>query len=319
MSIRRSVAPFAAAIAFAPAANGEADRWPQLEYSAPPSCPTKQAFLTRLREHDVARAEVPIVVTIAPGQGAFRGRATITSGRRTALRDVEATECADVAEALAFVLAVALEELAAPPLSTAAPSSAVPVEPPPVPARAPPPPPEPSRALRVAVGAQVGAQGALAPDVSPTVGAFFDATWQRVGAFAPSVRLLFEGARAPVVDVGTESARFTFLGASTYACPVRFGESLGTITLRPCVLAQVGVLSAAAEGAPSVRTETRAWWAMGAVARGRWDFAPPVGLEIELGALAPITRDRFLFQPATVVHDVPAVGGLARFGVVFEF
>jgi hypothetical protein len=49
--------------------------------------------------------------------------------------------------------------------------------------------------------------------------------------------------------------------------------------------------------------------------RARWQVWLPVFLEVDAGAIVPVTRNTFVFDPETVLYEVPAVSERVSGGV----
>ncbi len=223
---------------------------------------------------------------------------------RVTVRNVAGATCSEVISALAVIAAVL-------------------VEPSPTAERPESPPSAASRAEggRLGLGASVGfvVQGAVAPQPRPGVG--FEASIDyETGSFAsPLFALAYQrtlGTAEAPTDNGTAELEWWTVRASL--CPVRWPET-GKLALRPCGLFDLGRL----EGT-GIDTELEAsagitWVAPGASAR--LDAAPVdwLALTVEVGVLAPLNRDRFVFDPGLVAYRPPGVGGLARLALGGRF
>lgn len=63
------------------------------------------------------------------------------------------------------------------------------------------------------------------------------------------------------------------------------------------------------------KVQSAPWFAAGALARVEWSATHDVSLELEGGAVVPAYRDRYVFLPGVVAHEIPAVAVVASAGV----
>lgn len=148
----------------------------------------------------------------------------------------------------------------------------------------------------------------------------------RAEVFAPSIRVF--GARSLDVErsrsasagaVGTASLRWTYAGFDV--CPVRIGLA-PTLSLRPCVELNAGVLEADSSGSNGVsqpRDRERAWVATDLHGRLAWKPVGFLALELEGGAMVPFVRETFLFLPRTDVYHAPILAFFGRAGASVRF
>jgi len=172
-------------------------------------------------------------------------------------------------------------------------------------------------ALRVGVGGQAAGVVAIAPTVTPGVFLFGDVAWIRDGLLAPTVRLGALLATSEKVRSSAGTGRFTWAAAHLEGCPLRIRS--GPLSIVPCALLEVGVLTGQGAGDSYAREIARPWVAPGIL--GRAEFRVVEGLSLEAqGALTfPLVRDTFYLEPATTLHDVPALGGAVGGGLLVHF
>jgi hypothetical protein len=289
----------------------------RLAYRAPPGCPDEAAFVARVRARttkvrlawagEAARAfTVAVEKTPAP-----LGRVIVENRDHSeATRQVQADTCADVVDALALVVALAVDPMAMSPTEAASP-------------QAPPAAPSPSARQPAHLPGDGGVFGgvdvALASDVEPRIvvaGSPY-VGWRATGArlFAPSLRLAFILATTGMIPLTGGTAAFTWTVGRLDGCPIAWPR--GALRVAECMRLEAGALEAAAGTEVSgPRTVLRAWVAAGALARAEWSFFPPVFVDIEAGALVRVTQDRFYFSPGnTPAFDVPPLGATAGVGV----
>ncbi len=316
-----------------------------LDYSAPVGCPSEQEFEARVhaRTHRVQFApnekEARVFdVRLEKGSPAT-GRVTVRRAQSAeGTRNVRADTCSDVADALALVVALAVDPTA---LSAPPPAPAPAVEPPPVvdvaphaptppqppatepPSTSPPPPvatppdaqPPSLRARRRE--AYLGTDLAVATGTAPTtlVGASPYVGWTSSAAstVAPAARIGFVHATTGAVDVPGGAAVFAWSVGRLDGCAALWPASAARLST--CVHVEGGLLEATGVHVPAPRAESRAWLGIGPLLRGEWSFASPLFVEAEVAAMAHIIADRFLFLPDTTAYQVPRAGVFASIGL----
>jgi hypothetical protein len=298
-----------------------------VEYRGGEGCPDEAAFLERLHARtmgswDAGGIDRPRQVLIAvEGSGAAAaGRLTIV-GRsgETTTREVSGQSCEQVVDALAFVVALALDPTAsadrppAPPISPAPPEAPAAPAAPEAPA-APAAPSTPGARWRLSAAAHAGMTGAFPAGLQVSVPVFVELGREpaTLRGWSPGVRLGFERGFGASVQVPVGVARFTWNVGRLDLCA---GLSVTpTLSLGPCL----GVDAGALEGAGSIahpRNASSLWIALGGLARGRWQVRSPLFLEVEAGAVFPLVRDTFVFDPQTYLYKAPATGARVSGGV----
>jgi hypothetical protein len=319
-------------------AGADAERAPlHLTYAAPEGCPSRaefegrvQSFLSRSRLNDPAPR---FDVTLARESDALaRGRLVReeTAGDGQAVREVSGATCRDVADLLAFALALSLDPNAAPAEPAAASIDergtkparptlpALPRTPPGV---APSAPEAAPRAADVAVtswglalhGALVGAN---APSLMYGVGVSGNVLVP-LGPLRPSFRLGVEYAAAPSQPEDHGYVAFARVVAIAEGCPTQLGAE--TLAARVCLRAEGGAHFTAGEGLPGAAPSTRPWFAVGPSAHVRLRIFGPFSLDVAGGVVFPIVRDLVYIGPAQPVYTAPWVGGLGELAVGFAF
>jgi hypothetical protein len=321
-----------------------------LEYRAPVICENEAQFFARARSRAprmrIARPDERarmFVVDIEQRAGRTSGRLTVRNpeGRQT-VRELEARDCGEVVDALALVMALAVNPRAADvtpaavnplPADTAraAPTVAPAGEPTPAATAAPTSVPARVTASESAAAAAAtppsGASlwafrgalaawgvGAIAPEPLFGARAGGEVLNLATAVLAPSFRLSagYATREGFVVDGGT--AHFAYGGASFELCPLRLPAS-GPLLFRPCAIADVGLVFARGSEALNARGETRPLLALGGGGRLEWALGRRIGLELDIGCIFPVWRDRFLFGSQSF-HRVAGAGGVASLGFV---
>ena len=288
----------------------------RINYTAPESCPSREAFVERLRtrttrfrealEGDQARI---FTIEFVSGSESSRGRLTVVARDGSSTwREVRAATCELVQAALALVVAVAIDPLAL-------------TEPPPPPPKrdleqtAAPPQREmarrselvepPRRFVRSAIGMRWDEVGGITPLLRPVLRPFVEIAAERRGILAPALRISFAWTRNAHVAAGADGADISWYAARAEACPLLLGSA--PVSLSPCLTFDAGALTVTGENDPPGSARTRPWLSSGLDARGslriwRWLFA-----ELELGAAVPWIRDRWIFSNGTALHTTPLV------------
>jgi hypothetical protein len=320
----------------------------QFNYRASDGCPDRASFVARVRAR-TTRAQLAnpgtgpregsaFDVEVDAGHPAY-GRVIVGDPHRPdGTRRVQADTCDEVADALALVVALAIDPSPPlPPLALVdggppAPEAAVsPAVAPPVPSPSvelDPTPPgrgaieelrprsSPARHAPPAV-LSAGLDAAVDVGVSPAmlVGLSVYAGWtsRSTTLFSPSLRLALDRAQSGTLSAPGGTAAFTWSVGRLDACPVaRVSHGL---RVTACARVEAGALEVSGGNIVAPMTKTRFWLATGALARGQWTFFEPLFLNIEAGADLRATSDRFYFFPDTTVYRVPWVGVSAAAGL----
>ena len=285
----------------------------RVEYRAPPTCPDRASFLTKVSARTPlfrASDEAPraFVVEMALVDGGFEGRlTTVEPSQARATRELSGDTCEQVVSALALVAALTLESNA----------SATPEVAPPPPRESEPRPqlepslasaPAPARVWHLDAGLGANVTGAVAPNVLVGIGPFVEGSLA-LRSLAPAVRLSFQGGPATSQSVeGGGTASFTWWLATLEGC-ARW--TFGAFGLSPCARLGMGALKAEGSHVAQTRADRRPWVDAGGLLRLRWSPASFWFLEATGGFVLPITRDRFHFDtPDTTIHRAAPAGGL---------
>ena len=318
-----------------------------LKWDAPAECPTGATVaqdIERLLGRPLsATSQRPLQADAALAQqaGAWQLRLQVTAGDAGAReRALAGGDCAQLAEAAAVIIALAIDpdlkielpeeapaagtqprpepeapsdppvaELA-PPVAAVAVEQPLPTSTPPEPIPPPAPPTEP---LVWRLGASALVDGLSLPKAAPGVELHGGAEWSpiRVELFGLH---LFEQRQ----DVAGSAVGIVSLTAGGLRTCVEVRES--AFSVGPCVSTEVGVLAARSEQVSSPDRGTSLWWGIGAGVRAGWHVSSV--WEIELGAevVLPMTRDRFVIEGVNeVVHQSPDATIRGFLGVTRRF
>ncbi len=313
-----AVAAFAAVTAVSTLASAR-----ELEYSAPASCPSRDAVKERL-DRDPGGRDVSI--SVQQDGATYRGVVALGEGAERLSRTVEARSCAAVLDALLLVAAIDQ-----PPPPPAPPPAAPAVEASPI-APAPPPastvvdrpsePPtkeDPDARSLVTFGGGVGSadfanrerfssffvMGEIMPDVR-----LFGVSWMR-----PSFQLRLSRSLTTEITNLPEKTSFTLTSASLDACPFSNLKVTDWFSFNFCTRGEAGALGASSAGGSA----TRGWLMVApVVVRAPIHFTkkslrPHLMLDWSFGF--PIVRERFRVIDETVRANALVFSGSLAFGV----
>jgi len=282
-------------------ASGEPNAGPIAEIVAVgPGCPEEDALRREAESripphHDPSRQ---LSVRIAPSNAGFDGTVSVLSVSAPpeviATRTVRGATCSDVASAALLLVALGVLEAPAPvePLVDTSPG-----------------PCEPSmRAARrgtvsiAAIATLLTGVGPLAAGGGLRVGIGLDDD----GWFRPEVQIGADAfAEGMLSNAQGTASRRLYVGRIDL-CPVAVGR--GRLTARVCGAGALGVIRVRGEAVDVPKDEGRFFGALGGLARADARLAGGFGVRISVGALAPLTRHRFFFDPdeTLLVLDKPS-------------
>ena len=309
-------------------ANGEAQL--PLDYQAEASCPERDAFLGLIAERTASsgttgapRARVSVRLNRAGDS--FVGRLDLERYDGTAYRrDVAGATCAEVANALSFVLALALSDKdangseAAPVASPSVPPPAQSASPPPVRATPKPAPTLRSKSpWRLTGGAQFGVRSGLGPNWTTLETAFVDA--RRVSSTPLSLSLRASFAHSQ--NVGNAVSDFSWNAGRLEACPVLI-RAFEPVSIAPCLAAHVGLLHAVGHpgGNGQGRRVSRAWLDGLVALRVEARLLRGLSLQLQGELIVPFTPYEFGFAGSgAVVYRVPNGAAASLLGLAVQF
>lgn len=134
-----------------------------------------------------------------------------------------------------------------------------------------------------------------------------------------SLGIGFFGAETGLVGPGVDNARFRWLVGRLSVCPLGNARPL---YFRLCAASDIGTLRGQGRQIAVAETHTRFWADAGLEGLVGYDLGSRFGVVLEGGALANLTRDRFLFEapPRPVsVYDVPLASFFAGIGAQARF
>ena len=273
-----------------------------LDLSAPGDCATAAELEARVQRRSTELSIVPapaphaVTVRIAPtAEGRLRATLLVEQpGEPAYRRAILADGCDEALEAIAFMIAVALD------LTEVAPPAPEPDPPPPDEA---PPETTPSSALVPFVGAGVQALGAATPRllVGPELSGGVE--WLRASPWSPTARLTVGWATRGDLQAEGGVAEFVLLAGTLELCPLQARS--GAFSLRPCAFGTLGRLRATGSRTLEPQSASRPWWVLGGSVLLTWEPLSRLRLTAAARAGAIGVRDTFEFEPH-VFHRVPA-------------
>jgi hypothetical protein len=224
-------------------------------------------------------------------------------------REVQADDCAEVVRALALILAMAIDPDAG--ASPHAPESAAPIEPTrKAPRRAAPT--ASSQEVWWAAGASVGVTGGVAPSPALSESVILELGHGHEPGWAAHARLAGVHAHGSAT-AHAGAADFDLLGLRVASCPYRISVGL---VLSGCASFDWGRLQGRGTRTSAAQSSSAKWLAPGGFVDAELRALPWLRLQLELGALFPLARDRFYFGPDETVHRIPSVAGYGGLNVL---
>lgn len=324
-----------------------------LDYLAPGQCPDRARFEREVVARTSKAKFSPdggrsFRIRLHKQASEWSGTLSIREGSaQPTERTMRGAACNEVVSALALVAALAIDpeastappsELAMPPAPEPTPEPQPKPEPKPKPkpnpkpkpkpqpkpvtapriSEAPPPekpvqaPPAPGTLVRFGLAADL----VSGPAPKPLAAAGAEVFLERPTLLGrSSVGIGFFGAETGLVGPDVASARFRWLAARLSLCPLGNAQPL---YFRLCAASDIGALRGQGRQIAVSETHTRFWADAGIQGLVGYDLGSHFGVVLEGGALANLTRDRFLFQapPRPVsVYDVPLASLFAGIGV----
>jgi hypothetical protein len=167
-----------------------------------------------------------------------------------------------------------------------------------------------------------GARGGFAPGPRTSAELGLEIGVAR-GLLAPSVRVVGFAGRSHLELPASEtsgqapSGDLRFVGGRLELCPLRFGNA--EIALRPCVGGELGTVDAQGHIAVQPRSETETWGSAEATLRLQWFAARSFFAEASGGAVLPIERTRYYFEPDRTIYRVPSLTARGAVGIGVRF
>jgi len=313
----------------------------ELDYAAEPLCPSRAAF-ERLVESqlaefdDISRTiQARAVVRFRRSGAEVVGRFDLErdDGTRSS-RELASSSCEEAANALAFVLALALggreatsdasphEANRQPQAAPSAPTSLPTLQQPRADSDLVPALPRPAWRWRFDGGVQLGARAGVGPSWTAVEAGFLGLRGDHEARWGMRLRLGVLRAQ-PIRHADSAGATtFEWLAGRVEGCASRV--LVEAVAVAPCLVGHVGQLTAIGEpeALPGATGDSVAslWLEGGGALRLEWHVVQGLSVEAHGEALLPLTRYRFAFdRPDTPVYRVPRVAAGAFLGLAAHF
>ncbi|HMI83176.1 MAG TPA: hypothetical protein VK550_03730 [Polyangiaceae bacterium] len=295
----------------------------RFEYHAGPECPLERDFVANLRgkaafqvESSAERVSRTFTVMLSKRADArsasYRGQLLLrTPGGAPSIREVTGVNCAEVAEAVAVVIAIELAPEQRAPTRPAANES-----------------PEETKAAsplpvrwKWAVAAGGGFTGALSDAVSVEGRLSLALRRNSTALLSPEFRAGFVYADGRRVENEGGAIELRLFGVTFEGCPMR-ARLWQRLSLEPCgkVLLAVRAATGGPPSNPTAESSMGSWVDIGGLLRALYDISNSAWIEISAEGFAPMVRDRFYtFTPSIAVFGVPGAGARGAFGLGVHF
>ncbi len=309
---------------------GASPRSLELDWSAPSDCPNEDALRAAIErllgyslEPDAASHVYAHAFVFRPETGPLELHLAITEpGGRPNERRIASQSCAELADAAALIIALAIDPEAgtadAPEALAPAPST-----PPPIPSIEaersqvePPLPPERSTPPLgwFALGASLSADFATLP--APTPGLVLSAA-RRFDANRLELMVAYWfSQRATLPATSTVGGEVELMAAAARYCRSFIA---GPPDLAACAGLEAGLLQVEGFGIKNPVVGRGPWLAPRLDLRAAIPIVPPLDLTGELTLLAPLVRDRYTIAYMGEVYQAPPLSGRAQLGLEFHF
>jgi hypothetical protein len=314
-------------MASAPAARAGEAHPMRVEYHAPSSCPDEASFVSRVKARVDVRAAAPGetvptfgVTLLADGERVIARIASVNERSEPTSRVVSGTDCSDVADAVALIVAMSLSpSLRANPTDGPLPS---PLEPkPPERDTSAPEKTAPTEAPRLRLLGSVVAEAAIGYVSEQTLfapGARLQLFRTSAYVGGPSIALGFAAVQPAERQLDAARATVSFNVGELFACPISF--ALGQIgAVLPCARLDVGQMKASGSGIPGARDDSRTWSSAGVLGQVALVPVKPLVIDAQASFLVPLTPYRFIFTPESVIYGAPSVAFSASLAVGVMF
>lgn len=296
----------------------------ELAWTAPPQCPDRAVVEREVRA--LLQGSTVTGNAVVAGASVTREREkwhvdlVIRTGQGSGERSFEAASCAELASAVALIVALTVDPSRRPPEPDAAPPPVADASPP-APPPAAPPPTSSSDGVRMAIGAEaLGDVGAL-PSASVGGGVTLALLLGRArlearGRLFVSQRALDPAQQTQGVDLG-------LLGGGARGC---FAVLTGELALAPCVGSEIERIGAAGFGAggSSVFSSDGTWASLDGGLLSTWAPFSALAFRLDAEVLVPFARPSFVVLApngavAGVLHRPSPLGGRLGLGVELRF
>lgn len=171
----------------------------------------------------------------------------------------------------------------------------------------------PSSQWTFAFGPEVGAMTGVGPYVAPVAGLSYAFALRTARVLAPSLHL-----SADVAGTERGSTAYRWVGGAVRACPIHALLLARRLRLAPCGSLQAALYQGFTS-TPRASSQEALWLAP--VAGGSVLFVATSTMSVELhgGAVFPLKRARFVLEPDTTIHRVPAIAATTMLTLHLRF
>lgn len=291
-----------------------------LEWVAPADCPDETALLTRVGElvgeHGGGQTHEPldVLASVTPREGGFVAELRTTQRGAERTRVLEAGSCAELTEASAVVIALALS----PPEEPAPPALPVTPVPPPAPRATAPDEAQPSNTAVRRSSTRLGTGAGFVTDfgtLAPVAAGFVVGLGGRYGRYLEhGIRVsIFPNRSSTVGGHPEQGVNIGLVAAGLSLCVEPF---TGRLALSGCGVIELGMLHVEGFGTPTRYSHDAPWVAPGLGVRGAYPERGPFRVALTADALFPTEQTQFTITNLGVAHELPVVAG--RLGLLAE-
>ena len=293
------------------AARAEPSRRFRLVYRGSASCQQEPELLRAIQQRTPAASrvnegpsDVTARVSIEARDGQQLAHVDLDGPDGVSQRELAAPDCPQLTRALALILAIGIDPDARAEVERASDSAMRPA----LRSGAPHGVSEPPRVrppLWWAVGLGGGLSGGVLPHPAFEQALSIELGQVRAAAFSAHGRLTFVHAHG-AVNALAGTATFDLLALRLASCPYRIGTG---VALATCLTFDLGRLRGDGSRTRAERSGSALWYGPGVSTTATLRLQHWLGVQLELGALAPLARDRFYFDPSETVHRIPTLAG----------
>jgi hypothetical protein len=294
-----------------------------VSYEAAPDCPNRATFEAAILARSPgakrveAEAEVRFEASLPGGGHGARLKVELQDGTSQD-REIVAEGCAEAMQSMAVIAAMILD--AQPRAASPGVQAAPPTQPPLPAAKTQAPDDVPSRfdvpRSRLDVTFAGNVESSAAPSLAWGGSAGLQLSRATSGHFSASARLSLVAAQAPRARTPVGDARFRLLLARSHLCAVRV--EAWRLEARLCAVVEAGALFGQGLDARNERDQTMPWIGAGLGALSSVQLSGPWAVELAGGARGLVVHDQFVFQPDTLIHEVPVFAWNSSLGLTLR-
>lgn len=307
------------------AGSARAEQPLEIEWSAPPSCPSRAEITERIERAVQGAGAVVVRATLTKGRTGYHALLSVRGARGEGTRELDAPTCATVSDMAVMVVAMSATPEAEAPLPAPAPTTAEKPEAPrephverPVETK-PEPRVEPERAssrsdAHLSIAPRAGLDFGLLPAPAPALGGVI--AWSPAPWISAEIGGSVFTAQPATFDGSAAGARFSAWSVDARACA---NALRGAVELGPCLGAEIAHVDASGFGGAVVKDGGATWWSPAAAGFVRWRMTEALAIGLTAEALVPVSRRRFIFTDLGELHRPAAVDARVFFAPEARF